>query len=562
MPSPLRPPLLLAALLAFALPARAQRAVTAGTEERARQAVAESAVALGAAERADAGTLAVTDAHADPTTGLTFVYLAQTLGGVVVDAGRVVVGLGQDGAPFHVAGTLVPDIASARPQMPALSAAEAGVAAARAAAPGTAAADGADLVYVVDGGGSLRLAWRVLLPETVGADGPHRWRVDVDAATGAEIARADLVLREGDPGLHGPVGAARPDALADVAPLAEQSPFAPLALAASYRVYALPTESPTHAGDPATDLRTLVADPHDALASLYGWHDTNGAVGAEHTTTRGNNVDAAPHAGTGQTAPNGGPGLTFSFPFDPTLEPAANLNAAVTNAFYWLNVAHDVLYRYGFTEGAGDFQQNNYGRGGRAGDAVGVTVQEPAAINNGYMATPVDGLPPTLLLGRWTYTAPERDIAFDASVVVHEYAHGLSNRLVGGPSAFCLGDLEQPGEGWSDLVAMLLTMRPGDNRHTPRGITAYGTGQPPGGTIRPAPYAADFAINAYTYGDTRTLLGPHRVGFVWATAVWEATWDLIDAYGFSPDVYDAAGTAGNQIALRLLVTGLKLTPCA
>ena len=79
--------------------------------------------------------------------------------------------------------------------------------------------------------------------------------------------------------------------------------------------------------------------------------------------------------------------------------------------------------------------------------------------------------------------------------------------------------------------------------------------------IRPAPYSTDFAINGFTYQDTRTQIVPHGVGFVWATIIWEATWELINAHGFDPDVYNAAGTAGNQIMLQLYVDGMKMAPC-
>ncbi|MDX1440734.1 MAG: M36 family metallopeptidase, partial [Rubricoccaceae bacterium] len=66
------------------------------------------------------------------------------------------------------------------------------------------------------------------------------------------------------------------------------------------------------------------------------------------------------------------------------------------------------------------------------------------------------------------------------------------------------------------------------------------------------------------YGDTATggLSVPHGIGFVWATIVWEMTWDLIAAHGYDPDIYNAAGTAGNQIALQLVTEGLKLQPCS
>jgi len=48
-------------------------------------------------------------------------------------------------------------------------------------------------------------------------------------------------------------------------------------------------------------------------------------------------------------------------------------------------------------------------------------------------------------------------------MIIHEYGHGISNRLTGGPSnSNCLGT-GQPGgmgEGWSDWWAILLLQTP------------------------------------------------------------------------------------------------------
>ncbi|NJL12991.1 MAG: hypothetical protein HC913_08355 [Microscillaceae bacterium] len=55
------------------------------------------------------------------------------------------------------------------------------------------------------------------------------------------------------------------------------------------------------------------------------------------------------------------------------------------------------------------------------------------------------------------------DSSLDNGIIVHEYGHGISNRLTGGPAnTSCLGNLEQMGEGWSDYFALVLTMKPGD----------------------------------------------------------------------------------------------------
>lgn len=53
---------------------------------------------------------------------------------------------------------------------------------------------------------------------------------------------------------------------------------------------------------------------------------------------------------------------------------------------------------------------------------------------------------------------------------------------------------------------------------------------------------------------------PHGVGFIWATMLWEMTWNLIDEYGFDPDLYNGSG--GNNLALQLVIDGLKLQPCS
>lgn len=148
----------------------------------------------------------------------------------------------------------------------------------------------------------------------------------------------------------------------------------------------------------------------------------------------------------------------------------------------------------------------------------------------------------------------------DNEIIVHEYGHGVSNRLTAGPSNVnCLNNQEQMGEGWSDYLGLVLTMQNGDQPEDIRGLAAYASGNPNG--IREAPYSTDFGINNYTYADIDgNVTIPHGVGFVWSTMLWEMTWDLIDQYGFDPDIYN--GTGGNNIALQLVMDGMKLQPCS
>jgi hypothetical protein len=150
----------------------------------------------------------------------------------------------------------------------------------------------------------------------------------------------------------------------------------------------------------------------------------------------------------------------------------------------------------------------------------------------------------------------------DNGIISHEYGHGISNRLTGGRlNTNCLGNDEQMGEGWSDWFGLMLTMKATDQPGDRRGIGTYAIGQATdGGGIREAPYSTDFSENDYTYADTDGNVSvPHGVGFVWATTLWEMTWDLIEEYGFDPDLYN--GTGGNNIAMQLVLDGLKLQPC-
>ena len=173
-----------------------------------------------------------------------------------------------------------------------------------------------------------------------------------------------------------------------------------------------------------------------------------------------------------------------------------------------------------------------------------------------------------------------RDGSLDNVIIVHEYGHGVSMRLTGGPETVdCLETCtqrdadgncvsgtftEQMGEGWSDYLGLLLTMQASDTPQQSRPIGNYvvqGENDETLG-IRPFPYSTDLSVNPVTYGDTNNTAqfsAPHGVGSVWASMLWDLTWDLIDIYGFTTDVYLSEG--GNTISLKLVMQALKMQPC-
>ena len=157
-----------------------------------------------------------------------------------------------------------------------------------------------------------------------------------------------------------------------------------------------------------------------------------------------------------------------------------------------------------------------------------------------------------------------KDGSLDNVIIAHEYGHGISIRLTGGAdNTGCLNNSEQMGEGWSDWFGLMLTIEPGDEPEDLRGIGTYATGNPVTAQgIRPAAYSTDTAVNSLTYGDTNNdaeISRPHGIGSIWSTILWDMSWALIDEYGYDDNLY--TGTGGNNIAMQLVVDGLKLQPC-
>jgi uncharacterized repeat protein (TIGR01451 family) len=158
----------------------------------------------------------------------------------------------------------------------------------------------------------------------------------------------------------------------------------------------------------------------------------------------------------------------------------------------------------------------------------------------------------------------------DNGVVSHEYTHGISNRLTGGPSnTSCLENKEQMGEGWSDYFAIMATTNWTTAKTTDGALAHpignYATSQPVSGPgIRNYPYSTDMSINPLTYDSLATFTGGevHNIGEIWCNALWEMTWQLIQQDGINTNLFNATGVGGNSVALKLVTEGLKLQPCS
>lgn len=488
-------------------------------------------------------------------------------------------------------------------------------------------------------------------------------------------------------------------------------------LAGAYRVFPFPAENPLQTN------QMMVNDPNDPIASPFGWHDTDGTPGPEFTITRGNNAwafqDRDNNGFSEADEPDGGAGLNFNFPYNANLEPEQQQEAAVVNLFYATNYMHDYAHHFGFNEAAGNFQVNNYGKGGLGQDMVVATAQTGAQnerrVNDAEFVPASDGFPgrmgifvftkdfaannlievtaPASAAGRYEAGTPDgwgwgvninntplppapvviaddgvyqktltdacesirnnsevngkiaiidrgscdfstkalnaqnagavgviicntkpdgtinmgpgidggrvnipalsmtrsdcakirvlvdqgltigfnvpqiagpdhMDGDFDNGIIAHEYAHGISHRLTGGPRTVgCLNNDEQAGEGWSDFFTLVTTAKTGDQGTTPRGIGTFPARSPSTAKgIRTFPYSTDMSVNPYTYADLPNVSIPHGVGTVFCSMVWDMYWLLVEKYGFKQDYKDA--TAGNNIAVQLIIDGMKNQPCS
>lgn len=405
------------------------------------------------------------------------------------------------------------------------------------------------LMYEVLEDGSVTLVWNMPIYEL---NGLNWWDMRIDASTGAILSKDNWIVScDFDDPNHQHAHHNRSHCNNKTTP--NSLDFSALGMVGAYNVYAMPVESPNF-GD-----RSIVTDPEDPVASPFGWHDTNGAAGAEYTITRGNNCHAYEDGDNAGFSPDGGEALNFDFPFNTTYSSGDQSEAgALTNLFYWTNLCHDVWYQYGFDEASGNFQENNYGNGGTGGDSVNSEAQDGSGTCNANFGTPPEGGNPTMQM----YVCGARDGDVDNAVIVHEYGHGISIRLTGGAgNSGCLSNSEQMGEGWSDWFSLMMTLEEADMGEDSRGMGTWLIGEGPnGGGIRPHPYSTDMNINPHTYDDIKSLPIPHGVGAVWCMMLWEMAWALIDEHGFDPDFY--YGTGGNNMAMALVTEGLKLQPCS
>lgn len=378
--------------------------------------------------------------------------------------------------------------------------------------------------------GDIRAAYRVLFIKEL----DRAWDVVIDAQTGKVLYRSSLVSQESEGTVYLNFPGAR------------------------------------KGGEP------VIKSFGPTKQSPSGYVDPTGIAGIEGATTFGNNAntyanysnflvpaDQAPRPVSATSQFNYAYGRSWHRSEGEEVPPsyAKDMEPAVTNLFWHHNRIHDYYYSLGFTESGDNFQVNNYGKGGKGHDPLLGLVHAGAATggeptytgrDNAYMLTLPDGLPSWSGMFLWepindVFEAPYSDGNFDASVIQHEYSHGLSSRYVGTEDS-SLGSFQSGamGEGWGDWYALHYLHRKGlydkavvgefVTGNSKRGIRNYAYNNHPAG-----------------YGDIGyDMVGAevHADGEIWTTMLWEMRQALVEEYG----------EKGAKIAAHIVTDAMPLSP--
>jgi extracellular elastinolytic metalloproteinase len=256
-----------------------------------------------------------------------------------------------------------------------------------------------------------------------------------------------------------------------------------------------------------------------------------------------------------------------------------NRRADVTQGFYFDSIYHNYLKKapFGFTAKAGNFERVG-GDPVLLNDLDGANTDhgfpDPAHVDNANMDTPPDGIPPTMqmYLFHFPQTKSGQDpfipksvatsSTMDPTVIMHEYTHGLSNRLVvdaTGNSTLNSIQAGAMGEAWSDYYALDYSVSHGLIKDSPKAGDVVEGRYADDGLLRTE--AIDCPVGSmarlcrrpivpghggYTYGDFPIIGGSpevHASGEVWAQTLW-----------------DLRNALGHRVAGMIITRAMSLSP--
>lgn len=457
-------------------------------------------------ERRDLNALILVRDYTSQSTGLRHVLFRQTVDGLPVFDSSITVHLLPDGTIARITSNAAST--DGRVATAAITAGRAQAEAASHAGNTVDAAGPASGAWLpVDG--VLRLAWHVVVP---GVEGSDLYDILIDAQNAELLLRRNRVRDAEGSGrvLQGPGTAARDPRLPDAMPFGADGTLA-CPPPVNYTLRSLNSQY----RDPAT-----VLDPTGRL--------------------EGNNTRVYRGSANGQSAQGTFDGSTWLFDF-----PFNSASSAETFLFFAVNFAHDFFYDLGFDEAAGNFQVDNFGRGGLGGDPLRANARA-AGRNNANYVHATEGHSPTINMFLWDGIGcwgedltgdgtADIDGDYDLDITIHEFHHGVSMRL---NTAFSGNETGAIGEGGGDFFAYSV------NNDTT--LAEYAR---PGGLRQ---------VNSKGYGDWTCRLGlfceVHENGEIWVNTLWDVR------ERFRADVVRGNEGAAINESHQLYIDGLKLSP--
>jgi subtilisin-like proprotein convertase family protein len=250
---------------------------------------------------------------------------------------------------------------------------------------------------------------------------------------------------------------------------------------------------------------------------------------------------------------------------------ATNRAQATTQVFYYANAFHDWLAQpaIDFTDAWGSFEV-----GGTGGDdPVLAEADDGGGFDNANMFTPPDGSSPRMQMYLFKRLPgagwPAVNGSDDASVVYHEYTHGLSNRLVGDGNGLSANQGGAMGEGWSDWYAMDYLVSNGLVADTAADgevrVGEYVTDDVELG-IRRQPIDCSVGVGVFVCGGS-TLAG-HSGGFTYAdlgrVGGYDANTPSFEVHDdgeiWSETLWDLRKAVGPATARELITNAMRLSP--
>jgi extracellular elastinolytic metalloproteinase len=246
----------------------------------------------------------------------------------------------------------------------------------------------------------------------------------------------------------------------------------------------------------------------------------------------------------------------------PDVSQPTNFNERGVQLFYFVNAFHDWLQQpdinfNGFQGNDRVIAQTDDGNGADCNH-----------LNNANMTTLPDGESPLMQMyffGRRSGCGsfPAVSSADDASVVMHEYTHGLSNRLIGNGNGLLSWQSGAMGEAWSDFYAMDYLVSKGFETDTPASgeiaVGKYVTNDHAVGIRYEAIDCAVVSLGAacggtagapkggFTYADLGHVdtdpAEVHSNGEIWAQTLW-----------------DLRRALGPSLARKRITDGMRLSP--